>query len=119
MYPEIESGCVCSGNGEGSQIFVLRGRAVCRCALDRRHWPTIERDGCCVDHTLEDPTCNKGEGGVPSGQASTLGLLFFKFIRAQPYTCLGIEWLTQGGVVYYFHVFIRAQSCTPVWELIG
>jgi len=87
----------------------------------------------------------EAEGGVPSGQASTLGLLFFKFIRAQPYTCLGIEWLTQGGVVYYFHVFIRAQSYTclgidwltqaggvvyyfscvykgptlPVWELIG
>ena len=30
------------------------------------------------------------------------GLLFFMFIRPQPYTCLGIEWLTQGGVVYYF-----------------
>ena len=29
-------------------------------------------------------------------------LLFFMFIRPQPYTCLGIEWLTQGGVVYYF-----------------
>ena len=25
------------------------------------------------------------------------GILFFMFIRAQPYTCLGIEWLTQGG----------------------
>ena len=24
------------------------------------------------------------------------------FLRPQPYTCLGIEWLTQGGVVYYF-----------------
>jgi hypothetical protein len=30
------------------------------------------------------------------------GLLFFMFIRPQPYTCLGIEWLTQGGVAYYF-----------------
>jgi len=30
------------------------------------------------------------------------GLLFFMFIRPHPYTCLGIEWLTQGGVVYYF-----------------
>jgi hypothetical protein len=24
------------------------------------------------------------------------GLLFFMCIRPQPYTCLGIEWLTQG-----------------------
>ena len=30
------------------------------------------------------------------------GLLFFMFIRPPPYTCLGIAWLTQGGVVYYF-----------------
>jgi len=30
------------------------------------------------------------------------GLLFFMFIRPHPYTCLGNEWLTQGGVVYYF-----------------
>ena len=33
------------------------------------------------------------------------GLRFFMFIRPQPYTCLGIERLTQGnggGVVYYF-----------------
>jgi hypothetical protein len=30
------------------------------------------------------------------------GLLFFMFIRPQPHTCLGTEWLTQGGVVYYF-----------------
>jgi hypothetical protein len=51
------------------------------------------------------------QGRRGSGQASTLGLLFFMFIRAQPYTCLGIEWLTQGGVVYYFScVYIRAQS---------
>ena len=37
---------VYSGNGEGSQFSVLRGRAVYRCAHERRRWPTIERDGC-------------------------------------------------------------------------
>ena len=39
-----------------------------------------------------------GSGLDPRGS----GLLFFMFIRPQPYTCLGMEWLTQGGVVYYF-----------------
>ena len=39
---------------------------------------------------------------IPRGS----GLLFFMFIRAQPYTCLGIEWLTQGGVEStIFHVY--------------
>ena len=38
------------------------------------------------------------------------GLLSFHVYKApplalHPYTCLGIEWLTQGGVVYYFHVY--------------
>jgi hypothetical protein len=34
------------------------------------------------------------------------GLLFFMFIRPHPYTCLGIEWLTQGGVeCTIFHVY--------------
>jgi len=34
------------------------------------------------------------------------------FIRPQPYTCLGIAWLTQGGVVYYFSCFIRPKPYT-------
>ena len=33
-------------------------------------------------------------------------------IRAQPYTCLGIEWLTQGGSGLLFFMFIRAQPYT-------
>ena len=49
------------------------------------------------------------------------GLLFFVFQRPQPYTCLGIEWLTQGGVVYYNTIFrvsnIKGPNPTPVWEL--
>ena len=46
------------------------------------------------------------------------GLLFFMFTRPQPYTCLGIEWLTQGGVVYYFSC-LQGPNPTPVWELNG
>ena len=52
------------------------------------------------------------------------GLLFFMFIRPQPYTCLGIEWLTQGGVAgewstsTIFHVYRGPKpNPTPVWEL--
>ena len=32
-------------------------------------------------------------------RAETVVSTIFMFIRPQPYTCLGIEWLTQGGVV--------------------
>ena len=51
------------------------------------------------------------------------------FIRPQPYTCLRIEWLTQGGVVkqaskqawlgsgLLFFMFISGPNPTPVWEL--
>ena len=35
------------------------------------------------------------------------------FIRGQLYICLGIEWLTQGGVVKLFFVFIRAKPQPP------
>ena len=51
--------------------------------------------------TLSVSNLNRRESGRlldPRGS----GLLFFMFIRPQPYICLGIEWLTQGGVVYYF-----------------
>ena len=30
--------------------------------------------------------------------------------------CLGIEWLTQGGVVYYYFMFIRPQPYTCLWR---
>ena len=46
------------------------------------------------------------------------GLLFFMFIRPQPYTCLGIEWLTHkrgSGLVSgleLFFMFIRPQPYT-------
>ena len=55
------------------------------------------------------------------------GLLFFMFTRPQPYTCLGIEWLTPSGagvaggaarVVYYFSC-LQGPNPTPVWELNG
>ena len=44
------------------------------------------------------PSARTVHGLDPRGS----GPLFFMFIRPQPYTCLGIEWLTQGGVVHYF-----------------
>ena len=35
------------------------------------------------------------------------------FIRGQPYNCLGIEWLTQGGGgLTIFHVY-KGQAPTP------
>ena len=48
---------------------------------------------------------NLTQGGASLG-IPTIGVYYFSclfIIRPQPYTCLGIEWLTQGGVVYYFH----------------
>jgi hypothetical protein len=64
-------------------------------------------------------------------RAETVVSTIFMFIRPQPYTCLGIEWLTQGGVVkqaskqawlgsglLFFMRFISGPNpCTPVWEL--
>ena len=35
------------------------------------------------------------------------------------YTCLGIEWLTQGGVVYYFCMFIRPHPYTCLGHWFG
>ena len=31
----------------------------------------------------------------------------------QPYTCLGMEWLTQVGVVYYFSCVIKRFRIRP------
>ena len=35
------------------------------------------------------------------------------FIRAQPYTCLGIEWLSRGGVVHYFSCLPKGPTRMP------
>ena len=35
-------------------------------------------------------------GGLDPRGSGLLQTVFFMFIRPQPYTCLGIEWLTQG-----------------------
>ena len=59
-------------------------------------------------------------GGAGRGASR---LLFFMFTRPQPYTCLGIEWLTPrraaraaARVVYYFSC-LQGPNPTPVWEL--
>ena len=80
--------------GEGFNTQVITLSLPYRMAYVWRAWCfNIVVPGCRGDRL-----CPLGAPLDPRGS----GLLFFMFIRPQPYTCLGIEWLTQGGAVYYF-----------------
>ena len=76
------------------------GPWLCRCAIPPSHWcvevdrlvPRVVRRALlvCAASSARRARCD-------SDPMRWSGILFFMFISAQPYTCLGIEWLTQGG----------------------